>query len=367
VTLSLTIVTLQLASSQYSPRLLRTFARDGMVHTTLAVLLGTFTYTLTVMRTVRSQSGAAPEFVPQLSVTLAYLLALVSVVTVALFLAHLAQQIRPESMLRDVHAQSRAVMRRVLPDTAPPEAEDAPSADSEATLVCASTSGFLTHVDENALLAAAVRADARIRVDRLPGDSIIAGTPVARVWPDRADPFDRDVLAHLVDDVARAVRTGFERTAAQDVTFGLRQLVDVTVKALSPGINDPTTAVHALSHASALLCEAAQRHLGHRRLLDDNHRTRVELCRPDFAALLDLVVSEPRRYGAGAPTVLGRLLTMLREVAWVARDDGQRTAIAHQLGLVRAACSQHDLAATEPDRLEEMARAVERALAGRWH
>lgn len=359
LTFSLTIVTLQLASSQYSPRLLRTFARDRTVHGTLTVLLATFTYTLTIMRTVRTAEDGRTGFVPQLSVTVAYLLALVSVITVVLFLAHLARQIRAESIMQAVHAAAAATIDQVLP-AAPAVRPDPPT--DRPVPVCAVTSGFLTSIDTARLLAAAVEADATVFVDRPPGEFLIAGTPVARIWPaDRREADDQALVG-----VAAKLHTGFERTSTQDMAFGFRQLVDVAVKALSPGINDPTTAVHALGHASSLLCRVAGRDPGPDVLRDESGQVRVVLARPDAAALLDLVVSQPRRYGAAEPEVLGRLFTVLREVAWASRDSGLRAAIADQEARLRATVAAQPFDEAERAALAGLADLVGAALAGRW-
>jgi uncharacterized membrane protein len=115
LTFSLTVVTLQLASSQFSPRLLRTFTRDRFVHLTLALFLGTFTYALTVLRTVRDADGNEPAFVPQISITVGYVLAIASVLGLVLFLAHLAREIRVETTLRNVHRDASGTVRRTLP------------------------------------------------------------------------------------------------------------------------------------------------------------------------------------------------------------------------------------------------------------
>ncbi len=216
LTFSLTVVTPQLASSQFSPRLLRTFRGDRFVQGTLA-----------------------------------------------LFLAHLVREIGVETMARNVHTQARATLLRVLPklDGDPP-AVGVPVPAAGAVPITARTSGFLMEIDEQRLLAAAVDARAVVLVDRCPGSSLVARTPFGFCWP--LDPVDlgADVLARLQDGVDGAVSTGFERTAVQDIGYGLRQLTDVATKALSPGINDPTTAVHTLGHSAALLCEMAQRDLG---------------------------------------------------------------------------------------------------------
>jgi len=107
-------------------------------------------------------------------------------------------------------------------------------------------------------------------------------------------------------------------TTQEDVAFGLRQLTDVAIKALSPGINDPTTAVHALGHSAALLCGLARGQLGPRRLADADGRVRVELRRALLDDLVRLAVDQPRRYGASDPDVLARLLALLADLAWAA-------------------------------------------------
>ena len=157
LTFSLTVVTLQLASSQFSPRLLRTFTRDLVVQATLGLFLGTFAYTLTVLRTVRTGTDTRTEFVPDLSVTLAYLLAVASVIGLILFLAHLAQTIRVETMLRNVRQDATASLERQLAPIEEATNSEAPTPSGTRTVITATTSGFLVSVKEERLLEAAVR------------------------------------------------------------------------------------------------------------------------------------------------------------------------------------------------------------------
>ena len=369
LTFSLTVVTLQLASSQFSPRLLRTFTRDRLVHVSLGVLLATFVYALTVLRTVRASLSDQSAFVPQLAVTLAFALTLLSIMTLVGFLAHLARQIRAESMLREVHAETLTTMRRLLPgadrrDTVPSRPLAIPE---DATLLCAASSGFLAAVDTAALLSAAISADVVIHFDRLPGDSLIAGTPVAAVWPKKHDGvLSEDSRAAVQKGLTAAVSTKFERTPMQDIAFGLRQLVDVTTKALSPGINDPTTAVHALGHISGLLCEAAQKDLSAQLLCDPEGQIRVILRRPEFAELLALGVTQPRRYGAGEPEVLSRIATLLREVARVSSRPDRHLAITQQVERLSDTIDRQDFDRTERGLLQDQLRDVRNALIGRW-
>ncbi len=161
-----------------------------------------------------------------------------------------------------------------------------------------------------------------------------------------------------------ALRTGSERTAVQDLGYGLRQLTDVVVRALSPGINDPTTAVHGLVSCTAVLGELLDLELGPYPLCDEHDRVRVVLARPTFAELLDLVCTQPRLYGADDPAVLDALLSMLRELAWKATTAEQRAAITDQLGRLREHIPGHGTATR--GHFDELTRQVGDALEGRW-
>ncbi|MFE0699783.1 DUF2254 domain-containing protein [Streptomyces sp. NPDC058872] len=369
LTLSLTVVTLQLASSQFSPRLLRTFSQDGYVQATLALFLATFTYALTVLRTVRSGSGNETPALPQVSITVAFLLTLASMFVLVVFLSHLARKIRVETMLRDVHVDADTTIRRLLPEAEADPAGTPPPAPPEppagALPLLAASSGFLSAVDEGAILSAAIEADAVVLVDRSPGSSLISGTPVGAVWPRTGRPFAPEVREELVSSAARTLTTEPERTPRQDVSFGLRQLTDVATRALSPGINDPTTAVHALSHSSALLCELARRDPSPRLLHDDRGRIRVVLRRANLAELLRLGIAQPLCYGAAEPAVLARLLMLLRELAWHSRPE-QRAAIVEQLTRVRDVAAGQELGPADRADIAALTALVEQALTGEW-
>ncbi|MFF8990986.1 DUF2254 domain-containing protein [Streptomyces sp. NPDC014983] len=363
LTFSLTVVALQMASSQYSPRLLRTFSTDPYVQVTLALLLTAFTYALTVLRTVRTGDGSGKQFVPQLSVSVAFVLALASVLCLVVFLSHLVRELRVEVMLVAVHQDAQHTIDRVLGDDETDRAslEELPRPPAEAVPLLASRSGFLAAVDEEALLRAAVDADAVVLVDRPPGSSLIAGTPCGSAWPRERTPFRPGTQDGLLRHAAEAIVTGHEHTDEQDVAFALRQFTDVALKALSPGLNDPTTAVHALSHSSALLCELARHRLGPRALYDGDRRLRVLLNRPDLSDLLDVAVAQPLRYGAGEPEVLARLLELLHEVAYVVRPD-RPSGVTTYLRRLRTTVAEQPFPAEERARLDGLVRRAERTM-----
>lgn len=364
---SLTIVTLQLASSQYSPRLLQTFVRDRVVQTCLGLLLGTFVFALVVLRSVRSADESADSaFVPRLSVTVALFLTLVSVGALVAFLSHQSRQLRVETMLRDVHVEADATLRLLTAqqdDDGQPDT-DLPPVPAAARPVCARHSGFLVQVTEGPLLAAAAEAGAVLRLIPRPGESVLAGVPVAWAWPDGAG--SEPPIEALEESLADHLVLGYERSDGGDPSYGLRKLVDIAARALSPGINDPTTAVHALSHVSDLMGMAARRSTWHRRLADDDGTQRLLVPSWDFATLLSQAVTQPRSYGGTDPTVADRLFALLAEAAWHVRAPDQQAAVRRERDLLVAQYDADPPVGWSRDDVRSRGEAVDRALAREW-
>lgn len=364
---SLTIVTLQLAGSQYSPRLLQTFVRDRVVQSCLGILLGTFVFALVVLRSVRSADDSGDTaFVPRLSVTVALLLTLVSVGALVAFLSHQSRQLRVETMLRDVHVEAAATLRRLAAEQAEDEQPDAdlPPVPPDARPVCARHSGFLVQVTEGPLLAAATGAGAVLRLIPRPGESVLDGVPVAWAWSDGsgAEPSTEA----LADVLAEQLVLGHERAGHDDPSYGLRTLVDIAARALSPGINDPTTAVHALSHVSDVLGLAAERTTWHRRLVDDDGTHRLLVPSWDFPALLSQAVTQPRLYAGADPTVAERLFALLGEAAWHTGAPAQHAAVRRERDLLVAQYDGCPPAGWTADDVRRRGEAVERALKRNW-
>ncbi len=203
-------------------------------------------------------------------------------------------------------------------------------------------------------------------VDKPPGSSLVKGTPLGACWDVDGGDLASQTYERMAETVTVAVATGYERTPVQDVAFGMRQLTDVANKALSPGINDPTTAVHALGHAAGLLCQLATRELGSWVCRDEQGRVRVVLRRPDLAELLELAVDQPRRYGAGDPWVLGRIAVLLGEVAWSYESGHERRVIAEQLTRLARTVSEQDFDDVSRERLAGLLEQARRALSREW-
>ena len=338
VVFSLTVVTLQLASTQFSPRLLRTFLRDVSNQVVLGIFLATFTFCLVVLRAVASGTNGEPDRVPALAITGAYVLTTGSVIALVYFIDHIARAIRIDSLMREVNEDASEVIEHVGSQT--PASGAAPAFDPSAPRVAvpARRSGFVQAVDEDALVKAAVDARCTVVLEACIGARVIEAAPVAWLYFDGNDHEASDALKRRV---AGAVQLGYERTMQQDVAFGLRQLVDVAVKALSPGVNDPTTAVHAIGHLAHLMVRLSHHELGPRVRTDDAGDVRAVVPGHTFEDFLKLSCGQIRRYGAGEPAVTGELLRLILDVARADHPAAHADAICTETDLIVAAAERH--------------------------
>jgi uncharacterized membrane protein len=332
VTFSITIVALQLASSQFSPRVLRDFMRDRVSQSVLGSFIGAFFYALLVLRSIRSADETGPEFVPSLAVTMAIVLAVVAVVMLIYFIHHISTRIQVSSIVAGIaSATERAFEASGEGATDPDEPDrvagyDLPNAEPHQ--VPAAGSGYLQLVDRDGLVDLAHGLDLVLRLEVTPGEWVQRGAPVISAWPagSGSEQQTRRLNACLT--------LGPERSLDQDPAFGLRQLVDVAVKSLSPGINDPTTAGDCISRVTQVLVAAGRAGPPRTRHADDEGRLRLVERARGFADLVSLGFDEIRHHGARIPEVaiaLGEALRTLRLLL----PSALHPPLAVQAGLLR--------------------------------
>jgi uncharacterized membrane protein len=271
-------------------------------------------------------------------VTFAIALMFASLVVLVYFVHHLSHSIQIDEVMVGVERATVRVVEHDLP-TRGVGGEELPETPVWAVAVPALTSGYVQTVNPDWLLRIATESSLVCAVVPFVGDHVVAGQPLAWLWrtsPEQAPP-DPAAYAGFVRD---AVRIGYERTTEQDVAFGIRQLVDIAVKALSPAVNDPYTGMQALEHLSVVLAALAPRALGHQVLSDGRGTVRVAVPGRDFTTYLDLATSQIRRYGATEPRVLGALVQVLGKLGPFCRDESGRRALAAALELVVEAAEQ---------------------------
>ncbi len=334
VVFSITIVALQLASSQFSPRVLRSFTRDRANQVVLGAFIATFTYTLLVLRTVRSAGADGQVFVPSISVSVAILLALVSIGLLIFYIDHAARSIQASVIIERVTHDTRGLVQALFPDPVgkPAGARAAlPLPATYPTVVRAERAGYLQAVDDEALFGLADRTRLTVRMEPRIGDFILPGAALASVWA--PEPVE--------DGVATVVRRAFvlgpERTLQHDVELGIRQLADIAIKALSPGINDPTTATTCIDRLAEIMVL-----FGNRRHPDPvrssrEGRVRVVMRETGFDHAVALGFDQIRHYGAADARVASHLLIALGRVAALVPPDRRAPLLDQADAALRAA------------------------------
>ena len=324
IVFSIVIVALSLTSTQYTPRILRNFMRDQINQVVLGVFVGIFTYCIVVLRTIR---GGDDEhvFVPSIAVIVGVLLALVGIGFLIYFIHHIAVSIQASSIIAAVFDETIEVTDEIFPHRL---GENAPDQELERLekftsgiewrSVPATATGYIQNIDIEGLLNLTGKLGIIVRMEQGVGEFVIAGAPlvsIAEFAPNGGIKLDEKTSRNLnrlyaIDDF---------RTIDQDVAFGIRQIVDIVMKALSPGVNDTTTAVICIDYLTAIVSHLAVRPFPtHFRYADE--RLRVIAKSPSFTDLLDLAFNQTRQNAGNNVAIILRSLNGLEKIAFRLRD-----------------------------------------------
>ena len=331
VAFSVTIVTLSLASSQYTPRIVRNFMRHRANQFVLGVFVAIYTYCLVVLRSIRGGSEEnGGGFVPLVAVAFALVLALLSIGCLIFFIHHTATSIQASSILRTITRETLATIEVLFPQQLGEGERDEVARETlreaDWQSIGAKANGYLQQIDAEGVLRFAREHEAVLRLECVPGVFVADGAPLVSV--NRA----------LKDDESDAVRAlfiiGDFRTVDQDAGFGIRQIVDIAMKALSPGINDTSTAVSCLDYLSAILA-----HLARRRMVSpyrgEEGALRVIAPAPSFEHFVAKTFDQIRHFAEGNVTILGQLLRAIQRVAAATGSESHRQVLQQHANLVR--------------------------------
>ncbi|MFJ4093193.1 DUF2254 domain-containing protein [Kitasatospora sp. NPDC089913] len=325
VVFSISLVALQMAASQFSPRVLRLYVRSRLTKAAFSVCLATFLFALLVQFSYDDSTDPAKlTSVPVFSSVVAVLLVVLSLALFVLYVQSTMRLLRVPHVIDRVANESTAVLLqyRLMP------AEPAPPVPDQAyTLLHEGRSGVLRDVNIGRLLRIARKHDAVLHLVPRIGDFIAPGTPIVRVAGERPPPSRR---------IAQALNVGVDRTMHQDLSFGFRQLVDIAIRALSPAVNDPTTAVQAVDRIHQLLAMLLHESFGDLCHRDRHGAVRLVEPVPGWSAVVDLAFTEIRLCGAGHPQVTRRLTAALDDLLRIAPDLRRPELLEQQALLVRA-------------------------------
>jgi uncharacterized membrane protein len=337
LTFSLTLSAISQVSSQYSPRVLRNFMRDRGNQVVMGYFVGVFAYCLIVLGTIRGTDEQ--KFVPATAVLVGLVLALGGVAALIFFIHHIAESLQTGTIVRRIYAETSRAINTLFPDTLGESVGDQRLDEAARRFdpahpdwhpVRAGQTGYLQSVSVEGLLHWATRHRVLLRLEEVVGAFVTETTVLLSVRGD-ADPAK-------TDDLLDHVSIGPHRNLQQDAAFGLQQLVDIALKALSPGINDTTTAIMAVDYLGALMVQLAGRGFPSPVRSDGQH-ARVLVRAAGFDDYARLAFDLPRVNAHGNHAVLMRLLRALASTAAEA-DPTRRVVLRQQVGLLRAQADQ---------------------------
>ncbi len=314
---SITIVALQLASSQFGPRLLRSFMQDTGNQIVLGTFISTFVYSLMVLRTINGVEK--DEFVPHLAVTIGLGLAITSVGVLIYFIHHSASSIQVDQIIKQVGSDLDVAIDRLFPERIGRNTSKHPEEESLAAIpadfdrlaypIKTTASGYIQAIDEDKLMQIATKNNLLLRIQQRPGRFVVKGSELVQVFP------EENVTKKLAVQINNAFVLGSQRTEQQDVEFPLDQLVEIAIRALSPGINDPFTAIRCIDQLSAALCHLAEREIPSPYRYDDHNQLRIIAEPISFAGATDTAFNQIRQYGKSSVAVTMRLLEAIAAIA----------------------------------------------------
>ncbi len=336
VTFSITIVALSLASSQYTSRILRNFMRDRANQAVLGVFVGIFTYCLIVLRTIRG--GDENLFVPSLAVVGGVVLAVVGIGFLIFFIHHIAASIQASNIIASAAEETIKAVDNLFPQELGEEEDGGEGVEVGAKVVLAETrrrvvpsrkTGYVQSLDEAALVRLASEHETTLRMEHGVGDFVVEGSPLASAY------LDAEADEQFTDKLNRIYQISRYRTVEHDPAFGIRQIVDIALKALSPGVNDTTTAVTCVDYLSAIGARLSNRRI-ETPLRFDRDALRVVVKGPTFDSLLAESFDQIRRSAEGNVAVIVRLLQALETIAGRTSVEPRLRRIAQHASLLDA-------------------------------
>jgi uncharacterized membrane protein len=308
---SITMLVLQLASSQLSPRVTRTFLRDRANQVVLAIFVATFVYALLVLREVRSVDEGA--FVPAIAVWWAFALLVASVGAFIYYIDHMAQSMRVETVIDQVSTETRDAIERCFPQAAGSlPAVDLPVPEVSDIVLAGDQPGTLQAIDSAKLEAIAIESRTVLEVVPVIGDFVPSDSALVRV---------RGTGSVDHDAVRTTCTLGPERSMEQDPAFGMRQLVDIAARALSPGVNDPTTAAMAVDALHDLLRRLGQRAIPGLQRLGSDDALRLIIPARTWEDHVRLATDEVIDYGTSSSQTVTALRVMLDDLEATVNDE----------------------------------------------
>lgn len=340
VTFSITIASLVQASAQLGPRLLNNFLRDRGNQFVLGTFTATYTYCLFILKSINNITEQA--FVPNLSLTVSIVLTILSLSALVYFFHHVSTSLQADYVITEVGEQLTQAIEHLFPEkmkysitqNQAPEDDWMAKMEEEGYEVQSKRSGYLQAIETDTLIELAEEEDLAMQVEIRPGEFIAEENTLLTIWP------RKEISKELEGKIEENVILGDQRLRLQDVKYHLEQLVEIAVRALSPGINDPFTAMNCIDQIAASLSQLMERSIPKGYNYDSNGKLRLITKPLTFTDIIETSFNPIRRNGASSVSVSLKLLDAIAMIAPHTRTREQRETLTQQAKLINRGSSK---------------------------
>ena len=331
---SITLVALTLASSQFGPRLIKNFMYVRLNQIVLGAYISTYLYCLLVLNAVKE--GNDYTFIPSISILVAIIAAIINIILLIIFIHQIAISLQADKVIADISDFISEQVETLFPEKLGEVKESEGNIDISAAIstyqrrisIKSPTSGYLQYIDSEALMEIIIRNDSLLELFQRPGAHLVKGLEIGLLYSN--SNLEKDEL----QKISQKFVIGKTKTSQQDLEFSIHQMVEIASRALSPGINDPYTAIACIDNLTATMSYLAQAKFPSKYRYDDKGNLRIIADTLAFEGVLDAAFNQIRQFSGGSPAVIIRLMEALTTISRFTTDDSQKKSVLRHAEMV---------------------------------
>jgi uncharacterized membrane protein len=331
---SVTLVALTLASSQFGPRLIKNFMYVRLNQVVLGSYISTYLYCLLVLNAIRDSDDYT--FIPSLSILVAIIAAVGNIILLIIFIHQIATSIQADKVISDISGFIAKQLKTLFPEKMGEEKEEDEDIDSDAARegysknipIKSPKSGYFQYVDNEALMEIIVRKKSLFELYYRPGGHLVEGLAMGKLHTN--EDWDEEEL----EKIFKQFVIGETKTSQQDLEYSIQQMVEIAARALSPGVNDPFTAITCIDNLKSTLCYLAQAKFPSKYRFDEEGTLRVIADTVDFRGVLDTAFNQIRQFSAGNAAVIIRLMESLTIIHGFTKEEKYKRAVVKHAEMV---------------------------------
>ncbi|HKK88008.1 MAG TPA: DUF2254 domain-containing protein [Saprospiraceae bacterium] len=354
---SVTLVALTLASSQFGPRLIKNFMYVRLNQVVLGAYIATYLYCLLVLNTIKD--GSEYVFIPSISILVAILAAVGNIILLIIFIHQIAVSIQADKVISDISGIIYWRAETLFPEKMGEEVEEEDfdadrviSGYEKCSSIKSPESGYLQYLNSEALLEIVVERDALFKLDHRPGSFLVKGGEIGLLYT------NEDWEKEAVDELLSQFVFGKTKTSQQDLEFSIHQMVEIAARALSPGVNDPYSAIACIDNLTATMCYLAEAKFPSKYRIGDDGKLRVIADVLEFEGVLDAAFNQIRQFSGGSTSVIIRLMEALTTILKFTKRESHKNSVIYHAEMVLRMGKESIKEKSDLDDLEERARQI---------